>query len=363
MKQRLVAGGTNCWCPNATIILITVFPTGCPMVLGVRGISLLPEYGLPSVGGIEGVPESRTRYSMDSKGHSHGHGEDASVRTLGAVAAINLAGFVIELLGGLAFGSVALVGDAFHMLFDSLAYVMALVAAYMGTKSEPGEYWSYGLSRVEPFAAFLNGVLLVPMVLFLVWESYQRYLSPVDINPRMTILLATGGLVVNLASVYVVQGGEMSLNERGAFYHLLGDAGASIAVIVSMLFVEFGGYYIADPITAVLIAVIIIWSAIKLLRESGAIFFQRSPISVEDLEVRIEALDDVTAVSDVHVWSLSSRLDVATVHVTSDVETVEERDELKRAITELLHDEFDINHVTVDILSEYSYARPTEHGD
>lgn len=300
---------------------------------------------------------------MSLEEHSHEHGGDASVRTLGAVAAINLAGFVIELVGGLAFGSVALIGDAFHMLFDSLAYVIALVAAYIGTNSNPGEYWSYGLSRVEPFAAFLNGVLLVPMVVFLVWESYQRYLAPVDINPQMTILLGTGGLVINLLSVYVVQGGEMSLNERGAFYHLLGDAGASVAVIVSMLFVEFGGYYIADPITAVLIAVIIIWSAVKLLRESGAIFFQRSPISVENLEARIEVFDDVTGVLDIHVWSLSSRLDVATVHVSSDVATVEERDELKRTITELLHDEFGIEHVTVDVLGADSYTRPTEHSD
>ncbi|WP_353635577.1 cation diffusion facilitator family transporter (plasmid) [Halobacterium sp. NMX12-1] len=300
---------------------------------------------------------------MNSERHSHEHGEDAGVRTLGAVAAINLAGFVIELLGGLAFGSVALVGDAFHMLFDSLAYVMALIAAYIGTKSEPGEYWSYGLSRVEPFAAFLNGVLLVPMVVFLLWESYQRYLSPVDIDPWMTMLLGTGGLVINLVSVYVVQGGEMSLNERGAFYHLLGDAGASVAVILSMLFVEFGGYYIADPITAALIAVIIIWSAVKLLRESGAIFFQRSPISVDALEARIDALNDVTAVSDVHVWSLSSRLDVATVHVTSDAETISERDELKRSITELLHDEFGIDHVTIDVRGEESPTHPTEHGD
>jgi len=300
---------------------------------------------------------------MSLEEHSHEHGGDASVRKLGAVAAINLAGFVIELVGGLAFGSVALIGDAFHMLFDSLAYVIALVAAYIGTNSEPGEYWSYGLNRVEPFAAFLNGVLLVPMVVFLVWESYQRYLDPVDINPQMTILLGTGGLVINLLSVYVVQGGEMSLNERGAFYHLLGDAGASVAVIVSMLFVEFGGYYIADPITAVLIAAIIIWSAVKLLRESGAIFFQRSPISVEDLETRIEAFDGVTAVLDIHVWSLSSRLDVATVHVTSDVATVEERDELKRTITELLHDEFGIEHATVDVIGADSHTRPTGHSD
>ncbi|MFB6072161.1 MAG: cation diffusion facilitator family transporter [Halobacterium sp.] len=291
----------------------------------------------------------------------HDHGADASVRRLAGVAALNLGGFVVELAGGLAFGSVALLGDAFHMLFDALAYVVALAAASVGARADPSEYWSYGLARVEPFAAFLNGVLLVPMVAFLVWESYQRYQSPVDVDPTMTILLASGGLVVNLASVYVVSGGDMSLNERGAFYHLLGDAGASVAVVVSMLLVKYAGVYAADPATAVLIAALIVWSAVKLLRESGAIFFQRSPVSVDDVEARLEAFEGVADVTDVHVWALSSRLTVATVHVESDADTVAERDALKRTITECLHDEFGVDHVTVDVLGEGAAERPTAH--
>lgn len=153
---------------------------------------------------------------------THDHGseptpEDRGIRKLGLVAAINLVGFFVELLGGLVFGSVALLGDAFHMLFDALAYVIALGATVIARRSNPSGRWSYGLHRIEPFAAFLNGVLLIPMVLYLLYESYQRYLSPVEINTTMTLLLATGGLVVNVASVYVLQGGEMSLNERGRF--------------------------------------------------------------------------------------------------------------------------------------------------
>ena len=141
----------------------------------------------------------------------------------------------------------------------------------------PGGRWSYGLHHIEPFAAFLNGVLLVPMVGYLVYESYQRYLSPVEIDTGMTIILATGGLLINLASVHILRGGEIGLNERGAFFHLLGDAGASVAVIVSMLVVMFTDFLIIDPLTAVLIAALIVWSAVVLLRESGAIFFQQSP--------------------------------------------------------------------------------------
>jgi cobalt-zinc-cadmium efflux system protein len=281
---------------------------------------------------------------------------------LGVVALINLVGFVIELAGGLLFGSVALIGDAFHMLFDALAYVLAFGAAYVSRRAEPGEYWSYGLDRIEPFTAFLNGFLLVPMVGYLVWESYQRFLKPVEIDPLMTAGLATGGLVVNFASVYYLQGGEMNLNEKGAYYHLIGDTGASVAVIVSMLVVEFTGSTLADPITAVLIAVIIIWSAVKLLRESGEIFFQRSPVSVDEVETRLKQLEGVVAVDDVHVWQLSSTIRVASMHMKDDVQSLEEREKLKTQAVDVLHEEFDVDHATIDMASESSEnAQVPEH--
>ena len=299
---------------------------------------------------------------MTDDDHTHGRGE-GSVRKLGLVAVINLIGFGIELVGGLAFGSVALLGDAFHMLFDALAYVLALGAALVARRAEPTGQWSYGLQRVEPFAAFLNGVLLVPMVVYLVYESYQRYLSPVTINTDMTILLAAGGLLVNFGSVYVLQGGEMNLNERGAYYHLIGDTGASIAVIVSMLVIKFTGLTIVDPITAVVIAGLIIWSAVKILRESTAIFFQKSPVSIEEVREVIQTIDGVDRVEDVHIWSLSSVLLVATVHLLDTAETVEERDQIKEQVSNRLHEEFEIDHVTVDAISTgREYARRAAHG-
>lgn len=287
--------------------------------------------------------------------HEHGSESTAanqSIRKLGLVAGINLVGFVIELVGGLAFGSVALLGDAFHMLFDALAYVIALGATVIARRSNPEGRWSYGLHRIEPFAAFLNGILLIPMVLYLVYESYQRYLSPVEINTTMTVLLATGGLIVNLVSVYVLQGGEMSLNERGAFYHLLGDAGASVAVIVSMLVVRYTDFYLVDPATAVIIAGLIVWSAVILLRESGAIFFQQSPIEPEDVESAVESLDGVEDVEDLHVWSLSSQIAVASVFVTDSTTTLDGRDALVNRIHELLESEFGISHATIEVMSE-----------
>lgn len=286
--------------------------------------------------------------------HEHGDSRSGgrSVRKLGIVAAINLVGFVGELLGGLAFGSIALVGDALHMLFDAFAYLVALGATVLAQRATPTDRWTFGLHRVEPFAAFLNGVLLVPMVGYLVYESYRRYLSPVEIDATMTMLLAAGGLLVNVASVYVLQGGEMSLNERGAYYHLLGDAGASVAVIVSMLVVRLTGITLVDPLTAVFVAGLIVWSAVKLLLESGAVFFQRSPVDPDRARAAIAALDGVERIEDLHLWSLSSRIVVASVYVTDSTATLDERDALVERIHETLESEFGVSHVTVEVTAE-----------
>jgi cobalt-zinc-cadmium efflux system protein len=279
-------------------------------------------------------------------------GDGGSVRRLAIVAVINLGGFAVELAGGLLFGSVALVGDALHMLFDALAYVVALGATLVARRSDPDGRWSYGLHRVEPFAAFLNGLLLVPMVGFLVWESYRRFRSPVDIDTTMTMLLAAGGLLVNLASVYVLQGGEMSLKERGAFYHLLGDAGASVAVVVSTAVVATTGLVAADPLTAVLIAGLIVYSAVVLLRESGAVFFQASPVDPDRVRAAVAAVDGVETVEDLHVWSLSSRISVATVYLTDSTGTLDGRDGLVERVHDVLESEFGVTHVTVEAVSD-----------
>ncbi|UPV76887.1 cation diffusion facilitator family transporter (plasmid) [Halorussus limi] len=285
--------------------------------------------------------------------HSHGHGASStSSRKLAAVSAINLLGFVAELAGGLLFGSVALLSDAFHMLFDALAYVMAFAAAYVADRYGEGDRWSYGLHRLEPLAAFLNGLLLLPMVGFILWESYQRFLDPVAISTGPTLVIATGGLLVNLGSVYVLQGGEMSLNERGAFYHLLGDAGGSIAVIVSTAVIELTGVRIVDPITAGLIAVVITWSAGKVLRGSGAIFLHRTPLEQDTVRAVLREIDGVTAVDDLHAWQVCSQITIATAHLETDAETMADAE----AVTRRVHEELarhGVDHATVELCPSY----------
>lgn len=279
---------------------------------------------------------------------THDHAtERSSSRTLAIVSAINAVGFLAELAGGLLFGSVALLSDAFHMLCDALAYVMAFLASYVADRYGENDRWSYGLHRLEPLSAFLNGVLLFPMVGFILWESFQRFLDPVAISTGPTLAIAVGGLVVNVASVSVLGGDEMSLNERGAFYHLLGDAGGSIAVIASTAVVELTGIRIVDPITAGLIALLIAWSAVSVVRTSGAIFFLRTPIDSDAIRQELGAIDGIEGVEDFHAWQICSQITVATVHVTTTATTTEASD----AVLQRVHEELaahGVDHATVE---------------
>ncbi|MFC7059950.1 cation diffusion facilitator family transporter [Halovenus salina] len=294
-------------------------------------------------------------------GESHDHTDidETSTHKLALVAGINFVGFVVELAGGLLFGSVALISDAFHMLFDMLAYVMAFSASYAAERFDRGDEWSYGLHRLEPVAAFLNGILLVPMVGYIVWEAYKRFLEPASINAELTLVIATGGLLVNIGSVFVLQGGEMSLNERGAFYHLLGDAGGSVAVIVSTLAVSVLDMPVADPLAAVLIGLLVLWSAGKVLVESTSIFLQHSPMSMATLRDEVTNIDAVASVEDIHVWQVCSQLTVATVQVQTTSNSADEQQQLRATVHETLADA-GINHITVEIIGP-SNVQSTEH--
>ncbi|MDY6770688.1 MAG: cation diffusion facilitator family transporter [Candidatus Nanohaloarchaea archaeon] len=299
----------------------------------------------------------------DSHQHeTHGHGENASTTKLGVVTGINAVGFFIELLGGLLFGSVALMSDAIHMLFDAAAYATAFVAAYIAESIDASDRWTYGLHRLEVLSALINGFLLIPMAGWIVWEAYHRFLSPVTINLQYALPIAVGGLIINLASALYLHGDEeMSLNERGAFYHLLGDAGGSIAVILGLTVVATTGIRAADSVAAILIAALIIWSAVKVLREGGGILLQQSPIDPASIEDAVEAMDGVENAHDIKCWQVCSNVNVCTVHATMTVKTLDEAENLRQRIDEDLKEQFNFQHVTIQIEGEETADNGIEH--
>lgn len=284
---------------------------------------------------------------MTNAHHNH-ENSTKSTGKLGIVSLINLVGFVIELAGGLLFGSISLLSDAFHMLFDATAYSMAFFSAYMSERMEGNSSWSYGFHRLETLSAFFNGALLIPMAAYIVWESYRRFLAPVEIGIIPTIAIGGGGLVVNLFSIYFLQGGEMSLNEKGAFYHLLGDTGGSMGVIISAGIIHFTGFKAVDPIAAVLIAGTIVWSSIKVLGGSTSILLHRSPVDSDRLRVEIEELPNVGEVRDFRVWNICSRITVATLHVCDNASSLNESAITRGKIRNLLREE-GVDHATIEM--------------
>ncbi|WP_347721592.1 cation diffusion facilitator family transporter [Candidatus Nanohalococcus occultus] len=280
--------------------------------------------------------------------NNHSHNEKTSTKKLGVVSAINLIGFIVELIGGVVFGSIALISDAFHMLFDSLAYITAFGSAYLAENRDGGKEWSFGLHRLETLTAFFNGALLIPMAGYIIWESYQRFLQPIQIDPVPTFAIGFGGLLVNIGSVYYLQGGEMSLNEKGAFYHLLGDAGGSIAVIISTLIIYFTGFQAADPITAVLISGVIVWSAGKVLKGSTGILLQKNPLNSSKIKEEILELDEVEGVRELRIWNLCSQITVASLHVCHNLTELEEVNQTRAEIRKILS-ENGADHITIEM--------------
>lgn len=295
---------------------------------------------------------------MNSHEHeTHGHGDTSSQKKLGVVTGINAVGFVIELVGGIAFGSVALMSDAIHMLFDASAYATAFTAAYVAESLDASDHWTYGFHRIEVVSALFNGFLLIPMAGWIVWEAYQRFLSPVTLDVVPALTIAVGGLVVNIASVLYLEGkGEMSLNEKGAFYHLMGDAAGSVAVILGIIIVTFTGLTVVDPLAAVLIAGLVVYNAGRVLMEGTGIILQKSPINPDDLKDHIVEVDGVEDAHDIKCWRVCSNVNVCTVHATMSVETLDKAERLREQLDERLKERFDLQHVTIQIEQE-----PTEN--
>ena len=187
------------------------------------------------------------------------------------------------------------------------------------------------------------------MALYIAYEAYTRFANPVSIDPVLTAGVAAIGLIINIVSVYILRGDEMSLNEEGAFYHLLGDTGASVAVVVTMVLITVADLRIADPITAVLIAALVIWSAVRVLRDSASLLLERSPVPLADVRSAISEIDSVESIEDIHIWQICSQLTVATVRVQNQATEVDQQHVARKTVHDQLA-EFGVDHATVELI-------------
>lgn len=285
-----------------------------------------------------------------------------TARNLATAVVITASFFVIELVGGFITGSLALRADAFHMLTDVSALSYALVAAWFAQRPATLKK-TYGYYRVEILSAFLNGIFLWAIVIFIIYEALLRLRQPPSVQSLSMLIIATFGLAANLAvAVVLSRSRNDNLNMKGAFLHVLADVVGSVGAISAGLIMYLTGWYQADSIASIMIGVLVFYSSGKLVQASVNILMEGVPprIDMASLERRIASIEGVKNVHDLHVWSISdAKMCCMSAHVVTDEATDNKR--LLTKLMNILKEEFDIDHTTIQIEGEEYPKSPTEH--
>jgi cobalt-zinc-cadmium efflux system protein len=285
-----------------------------------------------------------------------------NTKALAVALSITAIFFVIELVGGIFANSLALQSDAFHMLTDVSALSYALVAAWLAHRPITLKR-TYGYYRIEILSAFLNGILLWAVVIFIVYEAVQRLQQPSTVQSLNMLVISVLGLVANMAvAVTLSRARNASLNIRGAFLHVLADILGSVGAISAGLIMYFTGWYQADPIASILISALVLYSSGSLVRDSVNVLLESVPphIDVAALEKRIVGIPAITNVHDLHVWSISdTKMCCMSAHVVA--EEGSDRKELLTRLINMLKEEFGIDHTTIQLEGEDYPKAAGEH--
>jgi cobalt-zinc-cadmium efflux system protein len=282
--------------------------------------------------------------------HSHSHGRAArSRRSLSIVLVLTAIYMLAEVAGGWMTGSLALLADAGHMLTDVAALALALIAVWFGSRPATSSK-TFGYYRLEILAALINGVALVLISFLIFYEAYKRWAEPPQVKSGLMILIATGGLVINLICAWLLHGDHKDdLNVRGARLHIIGDALGSVGAIAAGALMWLYGWYAADPLFSSLIGLLIVWSSWHLIRESTNVLLEGTPahINLAAVEDAILHTDGVTNVHDLHIWTITSGREALSAHVIH-VETISQA-ELLKELRAKLQDRFGVDHLTIQM--------------
>jgi cobalt-zinc-cadmium efflux system protein len=256
----------------------------------------------------------------------------------------------VEVAGGLLSGSLALLADAGHMLTDAAALCFAWLAFRLARRpADPRR--SYGYHRFQILAAFLNGVVLIAIVVWIAIEAVRRLNAPVEILGGMMLAVAGVGLAVNVICFAILHGGNReNLNVHGAMLHVLGDLLGSLAAIVAAVVIIVTGWTPIDPLLSILVALLILRSAWALVRQSTHVLLQGTPSEIDVSQLKRALVDGVTAVDDVHhvhVWTLASGKLIMTLH--ANVCDGADPQETLKTILSICRENFGVTHVTVQI--------------
>ncbi len=283
--------------------------------------------------------------------HDHDHAHEHSHNQHRLWLALTLTGgyCIVEFIGGLLTQSLALLSDAGHMLSDVSAMALSLFAAYIATLPVTS-HKTFGYYRAEILAAFLNGLALWLVAGIIFREAYYRFFSPPEVHGLGMLLVASVGLGVNLGTVWMLHGAhQTNINIRGVFLHVLSDTLGSAGAIVAGALILWTGWYWIDPVTSVVIGILILVSSFSLVRESIDILMQATPghLDLADIQHTLETVPGVSRVHDLHVWTLTSGLFTLTAHIV--VNGASDHHALLDAIEQTIQQRYGIDHTTIQL--------------
>ncbi|HLA74393.1 MAG TPA: cation diffusion facilitator family transporter [Gammaproteobacteria bacterium] len=286
-------------------------------------------------------------------GHGHGAGHSLGRNTLWYALLITLGFAGVEGLSGWWAHSLALLGDAGHMVTDASALGLAGLAAWVARRP-PSARHSYGLGRAEVVVALVNGVFMLVVVSGILISAIERLRTPQPVMAETVMLVAGLGLLVNLAVAWLLSRGEQTLNMRGALLHVMADALGSVAALLSGIVIYLSGWTPVDPLLSLFICVLILYSSVSLLREVLHVIMEGVPhyLDLPEIGRALAAVKGVSSVHDLHIWTLSSGMVALSAHIM--VKDLSYWEEVLDRLRTLLHDRYGIEHVTLQ-------PEPTTH--
>jgi cobalt-zinc-cadmium efflux system protein len=291
--------------------------------------------------------------------HSHAHPEDAAGgegadraanrRALRIAFALTATFTVVEIVGGLVTGSLALLADAVHMFSDNVSLALALLAVRLAERP-PTPQKSYGYKRAEILAALFNGVALIVVSIWILYEAYNRLEAPEPVEGAGMLAVATAGMIANLIAIKVLMPGSGgNLNMKGALRHVLADLAGSVGAITGAIVILTTGFDEADPIIGALIAVLVAISAVPIIRDSLQILLEQAPAGLEAEEVgrALASAPGVSSVHDLHIWTITSGFAALSAHVLVGAD--EDCHARRRELEGMLEERFGLTHTTLQM--------------
>ncbi len=276
-----------------------------------------------------------------------------SKRRLWWALGINLVFLLVEVIGGILTGSLALLADAGHMLTDVAALALSLLVSYLAARA-PSHKRTFGLLRAEVLGALVNEGTLILVVGVILWEAWKRVGHPLVVDGPVMFAVAALGLLANLGSAVILAGGRKGdINIQGAFLHMIADTLGSVGAMVAGLLIWITGWYPVDTIISVLIALLILWSLWGILKQTVNILLEAVPEDISFREIRnaLEEMEHIDQVHDLHIWTITSGVTVLSSHLVLCEGCCESNHwhECLEAARKMLEDRFGITHTTLQV--------------